>query len=298
MKIFVTGASGLLGSKITELATIAGHKVISGYVTRTPNYGDIIKLDIRDEKSILKKVMKSKPDTIIHCAALTNVDECEFNRTLAKKINTDGTKGVAEAAKKVGAYLAYISTDYVFDGSKGLYREDDKEAPINFYGYSKLLGEKAVISLNNEFLVIRPSIIYGAGSSSGKTNFALWILKSLEKRVKINILTDQYVSPTLNTNLAKTILEACEKKLNGIYHMAGNFRTSRYNFAIKLAEIFGLDKTLIKKAKMSEMYWIAKRPKDSSLNVSKANTALQTKLMNLKDSIEVLKEEIKLATRN
>ncbi|MCW3974814.1 MAG: dTDP-4-dehydrorhamnose reductase [Candidatus Bathyarchaeota archaeon] len=298
MRIFVTGASGLLGSKITELATEAGHKVISGYATRTPDYGDIIRLDIRDEKSILKRIAESKPDTIIHCAALTNVDDCESNKDLAKKINTDGTKGVAKAAKNAGAYLVYISTDYVFDGLKGLYREGDKEAPINFYGHSKLLGEKAVISLNNEFLIIRPSIIYGARSASGKTNFALWILKSLEKMVTINILTDQYVSPTLNTNLAKILLEACEKKLDGIYHMAGNFRISRYNFAIRLAEIFGLDKTLIKKVKMSDMNWIAKRPRDSSLNVSKANMVLKTKLMNLNDSIGVLKEEIKLAARN
>jgi dTDP-4-dehydrorhamnose reductase len=194
--------------------------------------------------------------------------------------------------------MAYISTDYVFDGLKGDYKETDETNPINFYGHSKLLAEKSITKINQDYLIARTSVIYGDKPASGKINFALWLIDCLNRRREVKIVTEQFASPTLNTNLAEMILEACEKKLNGIYHMAGASKASRYEFAIKLAEKFNLDKNLIKRAKTEDMNWKAKRPKDSSLNISKVQKTLTIKSMNLDESLGTLKDEMNFASRN
>ncbi len=298
MKLLVTGASGLLGSKITKLATQAGYKIYSGYFMHQPKNGDPLRIDLKAHESVRKIIQEADADIIIHCAALTDVDTCEVNRDLAKTINLDGTKSIIKGANDSGSFLVYISTDYVFDGIKGNYTEEDEPKPVNFYGYSKLLGEKAVTEESKNYLIARTSVIYGDTPASGKINFALWVIEKLKVNKEIKILTDQFSSPTLNTNAAKMILEACEKKLNGTYHMAGASRISRYDFAIRLAEKLNLDKSLIKKAITEEMRWKAPRPRDSSLNTLKAQNTLKTKPMSLDEAFIRLKEELDLASRN
>jgi len=298
MKILISGASGLLGSKIAELAKAEEYQVFSGYFTQEPIFGQPVKLDITDKKLVSKIISDIKPDTIIHSAALTNVDECEKNKKLAEEMNVLGTKSIAEAAKDNDAYLSYISTDYVFDGSKGMYKEEDMTNPVNFYGQSKLNGEKAIKEINERYLIARTSVIYGIRPASGKINFALWLIESLKKNQAVQVLTDQFISPTLNTNLAKMVLEASERRLNGIYHIAGSSRASRFEFAVKLAEIFDLDKNLIKESCISDMNWVAERPKDSSLDVSKTYNVLKTKPMNLSEALNLMKEEMEFASRS
>ena len=298
MKILISGASGLLGSKIAELAEAEEHQVFSGYFTQEPTFGQPVRLDITTKKSVSKIVSDIKPDTIIHSAALTNVDECEKNKKLTEEINVIGTRSIAEAAKDNDAYLSYVSTDYVFDGSKGMYKEEDMTNPVNFYGQSKLYGEKAIKEINENYLIARTSVIYGIKPASGKINFALWLIESLKKNQAVQVLTDQFISPTLNTNLAKMVLEASERRLNGIYHMAGASRASRFEFVIKLAEIFDLDKSLIKKSCISDINWVAERPKDSSLDVSKTYNILKTKPMNLSEALNLMKEEMEFASRS
>jgi dTDP-4-dehydrorhamnose reductase len=298
VKLLVTGASGLLGSKITKLATQDGYKIYSGYFIHQPKNGEPLKIDLKAHESVHKTIQEADVDIIIHCAALTDVDTCEVNRDLAKTINLDGTKSIIKGANDSGSFLVYISTDYVFDGIKGNYTEEDEPKPVNFYGYSKLLGEKAVTEESKNYLIARTSVIYGDTPASGKINFALWVIEKLKANKEIKILTDQFSSPTLNTNAAKMILEACEKKLNGTYHMAGASRISRYDFAIRLAEKLNLDKSLIKKARTEEMQWKAPRPRDSSLNTLKAQKALKTKPMSLDEALIILKEELDLASRN
>lgn len=298
VRIFVTGASGLLGSKIVKKATDTGYKTFSGYLNNKPKFGQPLYLNLNSQSSISKTITQINPDIIIHCAALTDVDLCETDRNLAKKINAESAKIVAEVSNQLGAYMVFISTDYVFDGLKGDYKETDQANPINFYGHSKLLGEKSVTKINQDYLIARTSVIYGDKPASGKINFALWLIDCLKRRREVKIVTDQFASPTLNTNIADMILEACEKKLNGIYHMAGASKVSRYEFAIKLAEKFNLDKNLIKRAKTEDMNWKAKRPKDSSLNISKIQKTLTIKSMNLNESLGTLKDELNLASRN
>jgi len=288
MKIFVTGGSGLLGSKITEIALERGYDVYSGYCRHKPEFGKAVKFDLTDANSIVRAINDVKPDVIIHTAALTDVDRCEVEKDLAYKINVEGTKIIAEVARKFDSFLIYISTDYVFDGNEGLYKEEDETNPVNYYGYTKLLGEKYC----QDFCIARTCVIYGAKPASGKVNFALWLINKLEKGESVRIVTDQYITPTLNTNLAKMLLEIAERKITGIFHLAGATRVSRFEFAKEIARVFGLDESLIIPSRMDEINWIAKRPRDSSLDASKAAKYLNEKPYDLRKALKVLKGEI------
>ncbi len=288
LKIFITGGSGLLGSKLAEIALERGYDVYSGYNSHSPDFGKHVKIDLYNPESVLKAIKEIKPEAIVHTAALTDVDKCEINKRLAYKINADGTMFIAKISRMLESFLVYVSTDYVFDGSRGMYREEDATNPINYYGYTKLLGEK----YTNDFCIVRPCVIYGARPASGKVNFALWLINKLENGEKVKIITDQYITPTLNTNLAKMILELLEREIKGVFHLAGATRVSRFEFAKEIARVFGLDESLIVPSSMAEIKWIAKRPRDSSLDTSKASKYLKEKPYDLKKALNVLKKEV------
>jgi len=288
MRVFITGGSGLLGSKVAEIALEKGYEVYSGYNNHRPDFGEPIKFDLANPDSIVKAINEVKPDAIIHSAALTDVDKCEVEKELAYKINVEGTKVIAEMAGRLGSFMVYISTDYVFDGSKGMYKEEDETNPINYYGYTKLLGEKYC----QNFCIARTCVIYGAKPASGKVNFVLWLINKLENEESVKIVTDQFITPTLNTNLAKMLLEIAERKITGIFHLAGATRVSRFEFAKEIARVFGLDDSLIIPSRMDEINWIAKRPRDSSLDVSKAAKYLNEKPYDLMEALKILKSEM------
>lgn len=289
LKLLVTGASGLLGHKVAQLALERRMKVYSTHKKHTANFGTPIKLDLTNQSEISKVILKLKPQTIIHTAAYTDVDGCETNKDLAWKMNAEATKGIAIASTQVDSHLIYVSTDYVFDGESGRYKEEDETNPVSYYGYTKLKGEEFVKECAKEWCITRPSVLYGW--SDHKQNFATWLMESLSQNKEVKILEDQYVSPTLNTNLAEMLLEIIQKKITGILHTAGNTRINRYNYALKLAEIFNLNVNLIKPAKMSQISWKAKRPRDSSLNVRKADALLESKPLKLHCALERMKRE-------
>lgn len=289
MRILVTGASGLLGFKVTQLALTVGYEVYSAYKEHPTNIGKPVSFDLTDEKATIEVILKTKPDAIVHTAAYTDVDGCEINRNLAWRVNAEGTRHVALASSKTDAHLVYVSTDYVFEGRRGFYSEEDKPNPINYYGCTKLKGEEFVKAYAKNWCIARSSVIYGWGGS--KLNFATWLIENLRQGKEVKVLVDQYVSPTLNTNLAQMLLEIAERKITGTLHTAGATRVSRYGFATKLAGSFGLNVNLIKPAQMNEISWKARRPRDSSLNVSKACSLLRTKTLELEEAFERMKEE-------
>jgi dTDP-4-dehydrorhamnose reductase len=292
LKILITGASGLLGSKLSEIAIKRRYQVYSAYSKHKPLYGIPVKFDVSDQKAV-KNIFKSlKPEVVIHAAALTNVDLCESEKRLAWKVNVKGTENIVNVCRKNQAFLIYISTDYVFNGEKGMYEEHEEPAPINYYGLTKLKGEESVKSLMDTYCIARASVLYGSIPARGKVNFALWLLNNLKKREAVKIVTDQWNSPTLNTNLAEMLLEIAERKLTGIYHLAGATRLSRYEFAKLIAETFHLDTSLIKPVPSQELSWIAKRPKDTSLNINKACQSLTDKPLKINEALKQLKREV------
>ena len=292
LRLLITGGSGLLGSKVAEKAILDGYKVYSGFNQHKTRAGIPVKLDICEKEATNRVFTEIKPEIVVHSAAITNVDKCEEEKELAWKVNLEGAKRIAELSREHGAFLIYVSTDYVFSGKEGMYRETDETKPINHYGATKLEGEKTVAALTAEWCIARPSVIYGSVPAAGKINFVLWVLDKLRAGEQIKIITDQYISPTFNTNLAEMIIEVARRRLTGIYHLSGATPINRYNFARLIAETFELDKSLIKPAKSEEMKWNAERPKNTSLNVEKASRTLSKKPLEIKDALNRLKEEI------
>ena len=292
MRLFITGGSGLLGSKIATIALNKGYKPYSGYYKHKAVSGIPIKLDITKKNAVQELFERIKPEVVIHAAALSNVDKCEKDRDLARKVNIDGTRYITEASEQNNAFLVYVSTDYVFSGEKGMYKETDEPTPINHYGLTKLEAEKIVMASTTKWCIARPSVIYGSTPAARKINFALWVINQLKNKKAIKIITDQWVSPTLNTNLAEMILEIIEEKLTGIYHLAGATPINRYKFAKLIAETFELDEAGVCPSRSNEMNWLAKRPKNTSLNVEKASNILDNKPLKIKEAIKKFHEEM------
>ncbi len=291
MKLLITGASGLYGSKLAQIAFSKNYEVFSTDVQELQVSGNFVKMDISNKIVVDETFKQVKPDVVVHAATLTDVDKCELNKELAWKINVEGTKNIIEAAKAQDTFVIYISTDYIFSGEKGNYKEIDKPNPIQYYGLTKLKSEQLVKNLG-EYFIGRPSVMYGSTSATGKVNFVLWVIETLRKGGRVKIVTDQWNTPTLNTNLAEMTLEVAERRLTGIYHTCGATRVSRFEFAQLIAQTFDLDKSLIDTARASDFTWPAKRPTDSSLDTSKAQQTLQNKPLEINEALKQLKLEL------
>lgn len=285
-KILITGGSGLLGKKLISVLEKNNYGVYSTFYQNKIEKENCFFLDITNKENVEKSLKKVHPDIIIHTAAYTNVDDCEKNKDIAFDVNVQGTENLAIMAKKMGSKFVYISTDYVFDGLKGLYEENDATNPINYYGITKLKGENIVEKICSDFVIARTSVIYGAD----KNNFALWCINNLKKNHSINIVSDQFTSPTLNTDLAEQLVSLIENDVNGVFHTTGGQRISRFDFAKSLADSFDLDKNLINTASMENMNWIAQRPKDTSLNVSKISKF--KKPYKVREALDLLRNEV------
>jgi dTDP-4-dehydrorhamnose reductase len=291
LKLLITGASGLLGSKIVEIAD--EHFGVIPTHNSNPLQPNSVQLDLTDREHVLSLLKKLEPDVVVHAASETNVDRCEIEKEQAWKVNVEGTRNIALACTKIGAKLFYISTDYVFDGEKGLYIEEDKPKPINYYGATKLEGENQVIHHCKNYAILRTSVLYGW--HPWKQNFATWTINQLKQNKEITVVEDHYNTPTLADNLAEIIIEAVQEDLQGIYHASGSERISRYEFAQRIAQTFRLAQSLIKPIKMNQLTaWIAKRPKDSSLNTKKIQKQLKTKPINITEGLKRMEKELKI----
>ena len=283
-KIFITGGSGLLGSNIAKLAT-SKFDVYATYNTNKVGMKDVHFFQINlTKKDWLIKIEQIKPDFIIHCAALTNVDYCEDRLDEAYNQNVLASVNIAEIAKKIGAHLIHISTDSIFDGEKGNYKEEDTPNPINVYGKTKLEAEQKVLSIHPHSCIVRTNI-YG-WNKRDKFSLAEWMLNKLTNNEQLPALNDIYFSPILVNNLTEVLFKSQERRHEGIIHIAGRETCSKLDFAYRIAEVFDLDKSLIKPVSIHELGLKAPRGKNTSLNVSKAEMILNERLPNVKEGLE------------
>ena len=291
MRILITGATGLIGCRLSSLAVTLGHDVYSAQHEIVPEFGTPIELNIQDANSIETCFERVKPDAIIHLAALTNVDLCENERDLALQMNVKAVEKIAKEASKHGSYLVHVSTEHVFDGSKGRYDETDKTNPLNWYGKTKLLGEEAVQSNASSWCIARTCAMFGLHHR--KKTFPMILVEKLMLGQEMQVWKDQYISPTYVTNLSRMLVEMSERKLQGIFHLSGSSRLSRLEQAKLLTYALGLDESLIKPITVRDAKLVAERPRDSSLDVSKAISSLEAKPESIENSLEEFVKELK-----
>lgn len=295
MRIFITGANGLLGQTIVSIFTRESDNelIISGAEPETLiDLGhQYEKLDVTNKEDVKKVIGFYEPKVIINCAAYTDVDKCETERELCWKVNVDAVKNLIIAARSNNSKVVHYSTDYVFDGKNGPYTELDKPNPISFYGRSKLASENALITSGINYLILRTMVLFGIGNNI-KPNFALWMIDKLKNEQPINIVTDQIGNVTMSDDLAYGTLKAIENGCTGIYHVAGRDIISRYNFALKVCEVFKFKKTLVSKILTSELNQPAPRPLNSGLVTLKAETELGFKPMDSLEALRLLKVQL------
>jgi dTDP-4-dehydrorhamnose reductase len=254
MRVFVTGSTGQLGSELP--AAFTGHEIIAG--TR-PDF------DLTNERSVRQAIELAGPDLVVHAAAHTDVDGCERNPELAYQTNALGTRFVACAARAVGAALVAVSTDYVFDGTKGEpYVEWDEPSPLSVYGRSKLAGEREALTLHDRCYVVRTSWVY---SPRGR-NFVKTMLRLATERPTLSVVDDELGGPTLAADLARAIAGLVSRPVYGIYHLANQGFCSRYALADRAIRRAGLSPTItpVSSAAYRERYPLpARRPANSTL---------------------------------
>jgi dTDP-4-dehydrorhamnose reductase len=228
-------------------------------------------IDITNQKSTYKTIVNISPDVIILTAAMTDVDQNEIDKDLAIRINTEGPKNVLAACKEINSKLIFMSTDFVFDGkNQGNYSENDLPNPLSHYAKTKYDAEQAIINSEVDYLICRTAVLYGWNPN--KMNFITWIIDKLQKNEKIRIVTSQINNPTYVKNLAEIILTMIVKNSKGIYHTAGNGALSRYEMALKCAEVFNFNKNLI--TPINNMEQKASRPENAGMDISKLKRLL------------------------
>jgi len=285
MKILITGVNGLLGSKLFELLSTSEHDIIS--TGRTQEGLAATALDITNEKQIHQVLEFHKPDVLINTAAIADVDLCETEKELCWNTNVKAIGHLIDACKKFNVHLIHISTDYIFDGTSGPYKESDSPNPISYYGKSKLEGEKIIIESNLNHTIIRTILVYGVHA---KSNIVSYVKKSLENGNPVNLVDDQHRMPTLVDDLANACITAANKKALGVFHISGEQMLNYYEIGSSIADYFSLDASLINKIKTSELNQKARRPELTGFILDKAKKELNYKPTSFTNSLEVFKK--------
>ena len=279
-KILVIGV-GFLGQKMLNVFKAHGFEVYGADTSNDEN----VKIDITSPESVLGVFDSLRPEVVVLTAGMTNVDGCEENPEACLKVNVQGTEHVVEACKKYNTKMVFISTDFVFDGEKGDYREEDDKNPLGVYARSKWEGEKIVRQLPGH-VILRTSTLYGFNGRDDKMNFVKWAVSQLKSGQKVKIVSDQKTNPTLIDDLAEASARLVELDEEGAFHCVGSEALSRYDFVKKIIEVFGLDASLLEETDSQTFVQKAKRPADSSLNIGK----LESKGISMHDCLSGLQE--------
>ena len=271
MKVLVTGSNGLLGQKLSDLllkenvdfmATGQGDN-------RYPKKMNYQSMDITnlEDYSVIEDY---KPSVIINTAAMTNVDLCESENKACMELNVHSVEKLVSVANKIGAQLIHLSTDFIFDGKKSMYTEDDKPNPLSFYGNSKYLAEQYIIQNSHNYSIVRTVLVYGIVADMSRTNIVLWAKGALEKQQEIKVVNDQFRTPTLAEDLAMGCYLIAQQKANGILHIAGKDYMSIYELVQRVAKHYGLSTDCMTASDSTTLNQPAKRPPITGLDISKA----------------------------
>ena len=297
MKILLTGANGLLGQKLVELIVKENeHQLIATArgANRLPiKEGFTYKsLDITNQKEVDSVIAEFKPDTVINTAAMTNVDQCELEKEAGWDANVNSVKYLVEACETHSCFLLHLSTDFIFDGTKGPLTEDETPSPVNYYGEGKLAAEELVVNSNLKWAMARTVLVYGVVSDMSRSNIILWVKNSLENGKPINVVDDQWRTPTLAEDLAMGSYLIVKQQAEGIYNISGKDLLTPYDMAIKVRDYFDLDGSLISRADSSTFSQPAKRPLKTGFKIDKAQKELGYEPHSFDEGIEIVSNQV------
>jgi dTDP-4-dehydrorhamnose reductase len=245
MKVLVIGGGSMIGSKIVEQFIKKNIDVEYTYLKNNIPVINGNQLDITQKEDAMKLISKINPDIVIHASALTNVDLCETNRSLAYSINVDGTSNIIEGCNMIKCRLVYISTSFVFNGKKHQYSEEDQTTPSTYYGFTKLKGEELVKQSNLQHLILRTDQPFCWIEKWQHTNSVIRVIETLRANKKLKEISDWFNTPTYVPDFINALYKLLERKYDGTYHVVGSDYISRYELAILVTDIFGLDKKMI-----------------------------------------------------
>jgi len=300
-KLLIIGASGLTGFRLAQLAKDK-FRTFGTYNSRAISIDNctLFQLDKTDKVKTSNLIKKINPDVIIDCSALHNVDYCETNQEESWDVNTGATKNIAATCKDIDARMIFISTDYVYDGMAKTYTEDSPTNPLNYYGICKLKAEEEIAKIGISYAIARTSLVFGWNpgeilgkkSSSGKTmNYVIWAVNKLKDEESLKIVTDQYSTPTYADNLAEMLLSLANSNNNGIFHTTGKDCLNRFDFTIKIAEVFGVNKELITPVTSDMFKQVAKRPMRCCLDTSKIERFSNVKPLTINKTLTLMRDQ-------
>ncbi|MBX3241253.1 MAG: SDR family oxidoreductase [Chitinophagaceae bacterium] len=290
MKILITGTNGLLGQYLVRDCVQKGYTVVATGRGECKLSRDTLgnavykKMDITDKVAVETVLMETRPDIIIHAAAMAQPDACELDRAACSVTNVEATRYICDVAESINAKVIYISTDFVFDGKSGPYNEEGIPDPVNYYGQSKLDAEKIVQQLP-KWTIVRTILVYGNILTGARSNIVTWVKDNLEKGNNIKVVNDQVRTPTYVEDLSRGILLVVEKDAEGIYHISGKEVFTPYEIALQIADFFGLDKSLMEKVDASVFTQPAVRPLKTGFIIEKAEKELGFNPVSFKEGI-------------
>ena len=287
MKILVLGGSGLVGDHF--ITNSKSNDFITTYRNNVTNFSNVISVKInlpQDWPKLEELILKEKPDIVLNSIAYSNSDFCETNREETYILHVKISEKITTICSKINSKIVFLSTDYVFDGKKGNYAENDKTNPINYYGHTKDLAEKIILKNENN-LVLRTAMVYGLSS---KVRFLRYVIENLKKDQEINTYNDIFNSATLLDDLTNGISKAIELDASGIYHIVGSSCVSRFDFAKTVAKVFDFNENLVKPVSILSAKLKAKRPINPCLNNSKASKTFGIKFSSINEGIKQIYE--------
>lgn len=300
-RILVTGSNGLLGQELVgRLSQENRFDVLATSNSPDPKFRDAscgyIGLDITDAAQVRSIFSDFAPTVVVNCAAMTDVDGCEQNRKRCWDVNAQSVACLARECRAGGARIVQISTDFVFDGSDGPYREADRPNPLNYYGKAKLGGENAAREAGlDRWAIARTNVVYGTGEQLRRSNFALWVLQRISEGKAVHVFTDQVRTPTYVGDLADGIVRIVRYGKTGMFHVSGRDLLSMHAFALAIARVFGLDESLVKPIASTALQQRARRPRNTGLIILKAETELGYRPDSTEAALARLREQLDYA---
>src|ERR1044072_303410 len=295
MKVLITGANGLLGQHLTKLLLDKNYQVVatSRGESRLPfepsdNY-TYHSMDIANAFDTYAVMNREKPDVVVHAAAMTNVDDCELQPEQCERINVQGTAQILTDAETFSSHFIFISTDFVFDGEQGNYKEEDDALPISLYGFSKLQAESMVQTSDIPFAIVRTCLVYGNLLKGTRSNIVSWVKESLEQGKTIQVVSDQLRTPTYVEDLEKGIALIIEKKARGIYHISATDWLTSHDIALKTAAKYNLDAGKIVKVDAATFKHPGRRPMKTGFVIEKARRELGYEPISFEEGLEKLR---------